>query len=414
MKRTRVFLAVVLSVLALSMLICAGCGGQGENGSNANAQEENVAEATTMRLEKAEGLVEVADENGREREAREKLPLFSGYVIVTGENSFSWFNLDDTKLAKMDEKSTVSIEKEDKHLKLQVDVGGLYFNVTKPLDEDEHFEIRTASMTVGIRGTCGWVDAEGEAVYLLQGKVICESQAGGESVEIVAGQYARFLKAEGKFETGGFGEPDIPGFVWDEMAAETFIYELPMTPEEFELFVQDLYRDGEIVTVKAGGGENMLVFDTLETVYCHLVLDEGVNLSVADGGQMNISGTLTVHGNIENDGFIALEEDAALHVTGTFQNAGMLNNGWIEKGFEDESVRKERQRCRILAENGIVSDGYLENYCTIEGDLTIDGGSAALYAGNVGRIILNDGVLLAADGTYEDLVQNGGDMTNLP
>lgn len=162
MKKVRVILLAVLLVLA-----CVGCSGNADNtdkendanGTN-NGDGETQATAVTMRLEKSEGSVAVSDENGKKQELREKLPLFSGYDIQTQAESFSWFNLDDTKLAKMDENSEASIEKEDKNLKLLVDKGSLYFNITEPLEDDETLEIRTSSMTVGIRGTSGWVDAE--------------------------------------------------------------------------------------------------------------------------------------------------------------------------------------------------------------------------------------------------------------
>lgn len=147
-----------------------------------NGDDGTEATASTMRLEKSESSVKVADESGKEQQLQEKLPLFSGYGITTEATSYSWFNLDDTKLAKMDESNEASIEKEGKHLKLLVDKGSLYFNITEPLENDETLEIRTSSMTVGIRGTCGWVDAKNDAVYIISGKVVCEvSGAGNKS-----------------------------------------------------------------------------------------------------------------------------------------------------------------------------------------------------------------------------------------
>ena len=35
--------------------------------------------------------------------------------------------------------------------------------------------IRTADLLVGIRGTCGWVDAEKKQAALLEGKIRCEA-----------------------------------------------------------------------------------------------------------------------------------------------------------------------------------------------------------------------------------------------
>ncbi len=238
MKKVRVILLAVLLVLA-----CAGCGGNADNadkgndGSSANNGDGGTeATAATMRLEKSEGSVAVSDENGKEQELREKLPLFSGYGIQTQTESFSWFNLDDTKLAKMNENSEASIEKEDKHLKLLVDKGSLYFNITEPLEDDETLEISTSSMTVGIRGTSGWVDAETETLYIIHGTVICEAIESGEQVEVSEWTSAHLME-DGTFELIYYFEPiDIPVFVWDEMDEDSFA-ELGLSSNRDDLFV---------------------------------------------------------------------------------------------------------------------------------------------------------------------------------
>lgn len=56
----------------------------------------------------------------------------------------------------MDENSEISITKDDLKLSINVKSGGLFFNVTEPLAEDETMNIRTSSMIVGIHSTCGW------------------------------------------------------------------------------------------------------------------------------------------------------------------------------------------------------------------------------------------------------------------
>lgn len=231
-----------LLTITLLILACAGCGGNAgnvdnvdSNGGDAQAGNEEIT-AATMRLEKSEGTVEVSDENGKEQEPREKLPLFDGYGIKTQKESFSWFNLDDTKLAKMDESSKVSIEKKDKHLKLFAEEGSVYFNITEPLDEDETLEIRTSSMTVGIRGTSGWVNAETNTVYIIHGVVLCEAIDSGAQIEVFDWGCAH-LTEDGEFEILEFFEPiDIPVFVWDEMDEDSFA-ELGLSGNRDDLFV---------------------------------------------------------------------------------------------------------------------------------------------------------------------------------
>ena len=83
----------------------------------------------------------------------------------------------------MDEDSEVEIVKRDKLLELCVQSGGLFFNVTEPLTDDETMNIAPSTMIIGIRGTCGWVTQNPAA--LLEGTV--EVTAGEQSVTISSG-----------------------------------------------------------------------------------------------------------------------------------------------------------------------------------------------------------------------------------
>ena len=131
--------------------------------------------------------------------------------------SFAWINLDDVKLAKLDEKSEIAIQKEDKHLELEVKSGSLFFNVTQPLEDDETMNIRTSSMLVGIRGTCGWVevpDASHMNVYLLEGKVECTA---GVTATVSAGEVGRLDETAGTVTVEPFAQDAIPDFVRGEL-----------------------------------------------------------------------------------------------------------------------------------------------------------------------------------------------------
>ena len=188
---------------ALSLLLSlAACG-----------QEE--AKATTMHLKRAEGTVAVSDDTGEDVPLLEDLGLYSGYGVDTRSASFAWIDLDSVKLTKMDEDSEIAIRKEDKLLEIEVKSGSLFFNVTEPLAEDETMTIRTSTMMVGIRGTCGWVAQD--AAALLEGTV--EVTAGEQSVTLSAGERA-VLTAEGTLEVTGFTPNDVPAFVVNELAGD--------------------------------------------------------------------------------------------------------------------------------------------------------------------------------------------------
>ncbi|MDE7009877.1 MAG: FecR family protein [Oscillospiraceae bacterium] len=202
--------------------------------------------AATMHLVRTEGAVSVNNTDGAPVALIENLGLYSGYGVATQGESYGWIDLDETKLAKMDEDSEVEIVKRDKLLELCVQSGGLFFNVTEPLAEDETMNIRTSTMLVGIRGTCGWVYVEDDSlmhVYLLRGKVEC-SVLGGDSNALAsemltAGQVARMTLSEGTASIiiEDFSEEDVPAFVMTEIEEDTEIMESlqPEEPEEPEV-----------------------------------------------------------------------------------------------------------------------------------------------------------------------------------
>lgn len=187
--------------------------------------------ATTMKLIKTDGEVGVENEKGKTVDLIENLGLYSGYGIGTQKKSFAWIDLDDTKLTKMDEKSDVDITKDGKKLELVVNSGGLFFNVTKPLEDDESMDIRTSTTICGIRGTCGWVESHGGTfrIGLLDGKVESSVMADGkeETVKINAKELL-IVKKDGDNVTYKVREltyKDVPGFVRVEIADEPFALE---------------------------------------------------------------------------------------------------------------------------------------------------------------------------------------------
>ncbi|HCT90925.1 MAG TPA: hypothetical protein DF613_06030 [Lachnospiraceae bacterium] len=187
----------VLSLALASVILLTGCGGREEQAevpsevtmeaveSVAGPGEAPAAEAATMHLQKTEGSVDVADGEGAEVPLLEQMGLYSGYQVDTREESYAWIDLDSVKLTKMDVNSRVGVRKDGKKLGIYVHRGSLYFHVTEPLGADESLDIRTSNMMVGIRGTCGWVDAADPAhvkVGILEGTVSCSAGSGPAEV----------------------------------------------------------------------------------------------------------------------------------------------------------------------------------------------------------------------------------------
>lgn len=209
MKQRKYEIPALFLALALLLTACSG---------------ENTA--ATMHLVRTEGMVQVGNAEGKDVKISENLGLYSGYEVNTLAESYGWITLDDVKLAKMDESSDVEIRKKDKLLELYVRSGGLFFNVTEPLAEDEVMNIRTSTMAVGIRGTCGWVevkDTDLMCVYLLKGKVECsifdEDGSVLASETITAGQAATLVLDGDKASivTAEFDTEKLPDFVKDAL-----------------------------------------------------------------------------------------------------------------------------------------------------------------------------------------------------
>lgn len=201
-----------LALITLTALLLTACGGQNR--------------AASMHLVRTEGTVQVDNEEGKKVKIAENLGLYSGYEVTTKGASYGWITLDDSKLAKMDEDTDVEIRKKSKQLELYVRSGGLFFNVTEPLAEDEAMTIRTSTMAVGIRGTCGWVEVEDNSlmcVYLLRGTVECtifDRDGNALSSEtITAGQAAKMVLDgdDASIIVAEFRTEKAPDFVREEL-----------------------------------------------------------------------------------------------------------------------------------------------------------------------------------------------------
>lgn len=163
----------------------------------AGEEAEVVETAATVQLTRTEGTVTVTNAVGRAVSRLTKLRLYSGYHLNTDQKSYAWVALDDERLAKIDAASALEIRKKGKALELLLESGSVYFNIAKPLEEDESLNICTSSMIIGIRGTSGWVDVvdqNNSVINILEGTVSCTvadpvsgevdsiSVSGGESV----------------------------------------------------------------------------------------------------------------------------------------------------------------------------------------------------------------------------------------
>lgn len=282
----------ILGLLLAVSLLCTACAGN---------------KAASMQLMKTEGNVGIVNGDGEEVSAKQALKLYSGYELTTARRSYAWINLDSVKLTKMDASSEIEIRKRGKDLEIMVNAGKLYFNVKEPLGDDESLNIRTSTMSVGIRGTCGWVEVADERhlkAYILEGKVECRvsdpdsgkketvSVSGGETAEMI-------LTAAGEVEVTveEFTESDIIPFVLKELQQDEELCDKIL--KESGLDIMSLPRidgPGSMIDQAAAELERMMGRAAADTA-----LDSRVKDTVRQGEKISL------YGNPQ-----AVDEDAAL------------------------------------------------------------------------------------------------------
>ena len=131
--------------------------------------------AKTMKLVRAEGTVKIEQEGGKLKPIRKNARFESGEALITGAGSLASVSLDDTKIVTLQADSRAEFTKMNKQLALKLTKGALFFEVTQKLNDDESFEIRTSTITAGIKGTSGYfyVDEEGrDTMTITDGKVL--------------------------------------------------------------------------------------------------------------------------------------------------------------------------------------------------------------------------------------------------
>ena len=151
----RITMLLVLTSLVLASLILTSC--------------SDKLRATTIRLIRQEGTIELTGNDGRARNLKDQQRFQNGDTLRTMVKSLAGLSLDDAKAVLMNEESCAGFHQEQKGKWLQIDLteGDLFFAVDEKLKDDENFEIHTSTMVIGIRGTSGYVTADSEGRDML-------------------------------------------------------------------------------------------------------------------------------------------------------------------------------------------------------------------------------------------------------
>ena len=192
---------------------------------SAIAESVTSADASSMRLVRTEGIVFLTDDSGSPLSIRENMRLYSGNTVETASDSRAGISLDKAKTVTLDEDSAASLHSEGKNLSLNLESGAMYFSVSKPLEADENFEIRTSTMVLGIRGTSGYVAAvnDSESIVILTSGHALITAVTGDEQEIAAGQCVtiRLEESGTEFTVSSVTPYDLPSFLLAELAADS-------------------------------------------------------------------------------------------------------------------------------------------------------------------------------------------------
>nr|MCR4770735.1 FecR family protein [Oscillospiraceae bacterium] len=151
-------IVLVLTVIAVMLLAAVPAGAA------------DSAKAATMRITEISGTVSVKNAAGVEQSVDDDMRLYSGCTVETAAKSYAYISLDDSKVIKLDAESRVEIRKSGKKLKISLETGKLFFNVSAPVKSDETATVSTSTLLTGIRGTSAEVVSERESIDLLAWK----------------------------------------------------------------------------------------------------------------------------------------------------------------------------------------------------------------------------------------------------
>ncbi len=242
MKRSVTIILVLALILSFSVF--------------AAAESVTTAEASTMRLARAEGCVFLRDKDGIDLLFRENMRLYSGNTVTTEADSRAGISLDKSKIITLDEQSFVTLHQNGKKLRVNLESGAMFFSVSKPLASDEQFEIETSTMVLGIRGTSGYVEAlspTSSMVILTSGHAVITAVS-GEQQEINPGQciVIRLSSSGADFVVSSISPSGFPAFLTEELSADPTISQqfaaqnnnqAPSSQSSFSQSVQDAIED---------------------------------------------------------------------------------------------------------------------------------------------------------------------------
>ena len=154
--------------------------------------------------------------NSKEVKATAGLPVGQGNIVRTGANTKIYLETDDSKTLRLDADSKAEITKSSsKLLKITLLEGTLFFNVDKPLKDDEEMNFDAAQTSMSIRGTSGLITITQEEflLYLIEGTI--NWNLGSQTITITSGQKVTLKSTPGQ---NTYLLQSIENFTWEDLS----------------------------------------------------------------------------------------------------------------------------------------------------------------------------------------------------
>lgn len=151
---------------------------------------------TSMKLRLVEGTVNIEDTKGNINPASTNKQFESGDIISTSYDGYASITLDDTKTIALDGYTRAEFFKKGKTVGAKLIKGGLFFEVSQHLNDDELFQLQSNNVIITLnKGSSGYFeyDESGlQTLYVTNGMVKVDaynSRTGqSKSIEVRGGQ----------------------------------------------------------------------------------------------------------------------------------------------------------------------------------------------------------------------------------
>lgn len=205
-------------LISIVLFLLSACGANEDKVKAVNSETEEITEVVSDRsivISEINGNVTVTHNDGEKFNAYEGMNLFDGDDVVVAESSNVTLNIDTDKHLFADENThfwlTATGNEDSSKTLIHLESGSVLCDIKEKLDDDESFDIQTASSTMCVRGTVfrvcllnGKDNSVFDLVEVYDGKVWSNIDNTEESVTLEPGQCALIRKNDSNNEQASY------------------------------------------------------------------------------------------------------------------------------------------------------------------------------------------------------------------